>query len=175
VAISHFPQSGVATQHFAKENLNFFCNVKMFLGLICILPLFECKQFLSKFVQARDVFICDFIDIVKACERDLYRVYVDAITSHGYGDGIFKTFLVIANHTYDPLHTVWIVDLIYGVEYARFFFFPRTYMVHKKNPLISCLNYVSKLDCLNVIKHVKQQLLLISFKNLNNVSQLETS
>jgi hypothetical protein len=46
-------------------------------------------QSLSKFVQAQDFFICDFIDVVKACERDLHRMYFDPITSYGYGEGIF--------------------------------------------------------------------------------------
>jgi hypothetical protein len=40
------------TNTSAKENLDLFCNVKTFSGLICILPLLECMQFLSKFVQA---------------------------------------------------------------------------------------------------------------------------
>jgi len=144
------------TNTLAKANLDLFYNVKISLGLICILPLLECMQFVSKFIQARNVFICDFIDIIKACERDLYRLYVDLIISHGYGDGIFKTFLVVANHTYDPLHMVWITKFISSVEYARFFFFFfYTYMVHKKDPLTSFLGYFSKLDCLNVVEPVK--------------------
>jgi len=52
---------------------------------------------------------------------------------------------------------VWIVEFTSGVEYARFFFFSHTYMVHKKNPLTSCLSYVSRLDCWNVVKVMKQQ------------------
>jgi hypothetical protein len=77
-------------------------------------------QFLSKFALPQDVFICDFIDVVKACEGTLYRMYVDLITSYGYGDGIFQTFLVVANHTYDPLHMVWIIQPTSNVKYARF-------------------------------------------------------
>jgi hypothetical protein len=76
----------------AKTNLDLLCDVEIFLGLICILPLFGCIQFLLKFVQAQDVFICDFIDAIKACEMDLYRMYVDPITSYDYGDEIFQTF-----------------------------------------------------------------------------------
>jgi hypothetical protein len=140
-----------------KTNLDLLCNVTTFIGLICILPLLECMQFLSKFAQAQDVFICDFIDTVKACEWDLYRVYVDPITNYGYGNGIFHTFLVAANDTYDPLLMVWIVEFTFGVEYARFYFFSHTYMVHKKDPLTSCLSYISRLDCLNVIEAMKQQ------------------
>jgi hypothetical protein len=37
---------------WAKTNLDLLCNVEIFLDLICILPLFECMQSLSKFVQA---------------------------------------------------------------------------------------------------------------------------
>jgi len=47
-------------------------------------------QFLSKFVQAQDVFVCDFVDAIKACERDLYKLYVDPITTYGHADGIFS-------------------------------------------------------------------------------------
>jgi hypothetical protein len=50
----------------AKANLDLLCNVKTFLGFIYILPLLEWVQSLSKFAQTQDVFICDFIDIVKA-------------------------------------------------------------------------------------------------------------
>jgi hypothetical protein len=112
----------------AKANLDLLCNVENFLGLTCILPLLECMQFLLEFAQAQDVFICDFIDVNKACERDLYRMYVDPVTSYGYGDGIFQTFLVDVDHTYDPLHMVWIVQPIFGVEYAgfQFVFFTHT-------------------------------------------------
>jgi hypothetical protein len=35
--------------------------------------------------------------------------------------------------------------------------FPHIYMVHKRDPLISCLSYVFRLDWLNVVEVVKQQ------------------
>jgi hypothetical protein len=54
-----------------------------------MLHLFECMQFLSKFAQARVFFICDFIDVVKAYERDLHKMYFDPVTCYGHGDGIF--------------------------------------------------------------------------------------
>jgi hypothetical protein len=34
----------------AKTNLDLLCNVAIFLGLTCILPLFKCMQSLPKFV-----------------------------------------------------------------------------------------------------------------------------
>jgi hypothetical protein len=45
------------------------------LWVSCILHLLKCMQSLSKFVQFFDVFICDFVDVIKVCERDLYKVY----------------------------------------------------------------------------------------------------
>jgi hypothetical protein len=58
--------------------------------------------------------------VVKACVGDLCRMYVDLIISYGYGDGIFQTFLAIANHTYDHLHMVWIAKPTSSVEYVGF-------------------------------------------------------
>jgi len=46
-------------------------------------------QFLSKFAQVQDVFVCDFVDAIKACERDLYKLYFDPITTYGHVDGVF--------------------------------------------------------------------------------------
>jgi hypothetical protein len=55
----------------------------------------------------------DFIDVVKACERDLYRMNVDPITSYGHVHGVFQIFLPIVHHSYDPLYMAWISQFIY--------------------------------------------------------------
>jgi len=60
------------------------------------------------------------------------------------------------HHSYDPLYMAWISESNFGVEYLRFQFFCRTYMVHKRGVLIGCLSYVSRLDWLNVVEVVKQ-------------------
>jgi hypothetical protein len=74
------------------------------MGISYILPLFKCMQYLSKFVL---VFICNFVHVVKACEGNLYRLYVDPIMSYGHAKGFFQTFLAIMHYSYDPLHMVW--------------------------------------------------------------------
>jgi len=68
-----------------------------------------------------------------------------------------QIFLIVVDHTYDPLHMVWIVEPTFGVEYVRFQFFFHTYMVHKRDPLTNCLSYVSRLNWLNIVEVVKQQ------------------
>ncbi len=78
---------------------------------------------MSKFVQACDVFICDFVDVVKACEGDIYRLYVDPITSYGHTNGVFQTFLAIVHYSYDALHMVWIFEPNFGAKYVGFQFF----------------------------------------------------
>jgi hypothetical protein len=44
-------------------------------------------------------------------------------------NGIFQTFFVVINRTYDLLHMVWIAKPTFDVEYTRFFFPPSIYIV----------------------------------------------
>jgi hypothetical protein len=48
---------------------------KLFWVSCSILHLLECMQSLSNFAQFCDVFIHDLVDVIKVCERDLYKVY----------------------------------------------------------------------------------------------------
>jgi hypothetical protein len=59
--------------HLAKSNLYLLTNVETLLGFNAMMPLLEA----IKFAQLRDVFVCDFITIVKICERDMYYVFYD--------------------------------------------------------------------------------------------------
>ncbi len=66
------------TSHdIATTSLELLCDVEMFLGLTCIIPMLEFVQGLSKFAQNRDIFICDFVVVVKECEAQLYQMYCD--------------------------------------------------------------------------------------------------
>jgi hypothetical protein len=49
-----------------KANLELLCNIEVFLGLVCIIPMLECVQNIFKFVQTWDVFICDFVATIKS-------------------------------------------------------------------------------------------------------------
>lgn len=50
---------------FFKANLELLCDNEVFLGLICIIPILQCVQGMSRFAQTYDVLICDFIVVVK--------------------------------------------------------------------------------------------------------------
>jgi hypothetical protein len=55
-----------------KTNLVNMCDVSIILGLPCVLSLLEFVHGLMKFVQAKDVFMCDYIFILKLYQFDLY-------------------------------------------------------------------------------------------------------
>ncbi len=55
----------------ARANLELLCNIEVFLGLTCIIPMLECVQSLSKFAQTHDAFICDFVVVLKNCVGEI--------------------------------------------------------------------------------------------------------
>jgi hypothetical protein len=48
-----------------RFNLDLFCDLHILLGLFYLLPLLEVMNTWIKFAHERDVFICDFVTIVK--------------------------------------------------------------------------------------------------------------
>ncbi len=50
-----------------KANVVNLCDVGTILGLPCVLPMLEYVNALMKFAQARNVFIFDYIVVVKIC------------------------------------------------------------------------------------------------------------
>ncbi len=66
----------------ARFNLNLLCDLHMLLGLSCLLPLLEIVHALIKFAQGRDIFICDFVAIVKICQIDLCMMYSDPSSNY---------------------------------------------------------------------------------------------
>ncbi len=56
-----------ASHDITKSNLELFCDVEVFLGLTC----------------NQDIFIRNFVAIVKKCEAQLYQMYRDQQTMYG--------------------------------------------------------------------------------------------
>jgi hypothetical protein len=42
-----------------------------------MMPMLKAVHSLIKFAQLKDVFVCDFIIVVKICERDVYCMFCD--------------------------------------------------------------------------------------------------
>jgi hypothetical protein len=62
----------VTTITFAKSNLCLLTDVEMLLKLNVVMPLLEVVHSLIRFTKLRDVFVCDFIAMVKICDGDVY-------------------------------------------------------------------------------------------------------
>jgi len=52
-----------------KTNLLNLCDIVIILGLPCNLPMLEFVYALMKFAQAIDVFVCDYIVVIKICTK----------------------------------------------------------------------------------------------------------
>jgi len=58
-----------------KTGLELFCDVEVFLGINMYYS--HVVWCLSKFAQNWDIFICNFVVVVKKCEAQLYQMYCD--------------------------------------------------------------------------------------------------
>lgn len=62
---------------FTKFNFCLLIDVEALLGLNAIMPFLEAIHSLIKYAQLCDVLVCNFIAIVKVCEREIYQMYCD--------------------------------------------------------------------------------------------------
>jgi hypothetical protein len=71
-----------------------------------LLPLIESLDSLITFSHKCDVFICDFIGVVKVCEGQLYSMY--NCHSQTFTTDEFFVFKSITEGTHDHIHTCWV-------------------------------------------------------------------
>jgi hypothetical protein len=57
-----------------KANLLNPCDIDMILSLLGILLMLESMNGLMKFVHIKDVFLCDYVVVIKICQGDLYKM-----------------------------------------------------------------------------------------------------
>ncbi len=62
---------------FAKSNLSLLIDLESLLGLNVMMLMLEAIHSLIKFAKLRDVFVYDFIAIVKICEGDVCHMFCD--------------------------------------------------------------------------------------------------
>ncbi len=69
---------GVPRNNIASENLSFFCQLVLILGLHVSFPLLDSVHTLIEFAQCCDVLMCDFINVVKIFQLEFYQLYNDS-------------------------------------------------------------------------------------------------
>ena len=75
------PKAGEKHPAGAIDNFDILVDVKVLLSLMCLMPFLNAIHCLIKFSQSRDVFICDFLKVVKVCHTELAYKYIDAATA----------------------------------------------------------------------------------------------
>jgi hypothetical protein len=99
-----------------KSNLGLLIDVEMLLGLNVSMPLLHALHSLIKF----DMFVCNFIALVKICEGDIYWMYRD-IHSSFQGD-VFMNFQALINCVHESINFHWITYLNIGPNHLAFEF-----------------------------------------------------
>jgi hypothetical protein len=79
----------------AQNNLVLLGDPELILGLPCSLFMLEVMQIFIKFAQHWDVFIVEFVDVVKLAKAELFHLYID---SYSYFEGpTFDAFNSLIN------------------------------------------------------------------------------
>jgi hypothetical protein len=68
---------GSLTNQQAKLNYENLCDIQVLLRLAYILPLLEFVHTFIKFVQMKDVYVCDLVVVIKVCQGDIYIYMMD--------------------------------------------------------------------------------------------------
>jgi hypothetical protein len=94
-------------------------DVKCLLSMAAIVHLFEKVESLMKFVQNRDVFVCDFVARMKALQLQLQHLYVNDGTRFGGDD--FSLLTGIIETSAQSILLNWMPDMnLDGLEYLCF-------------------------------------------------------
>ncbi len=115
------------------KKLDSLCDVELIQRSHCILPLFKCVHILIKFAQGRDVFICNFVDIIKLVHQRLFKLYYDIFIN--YEDPTFDDFnslFILSNDTF-PMN--WFSNFNGGKE-ERYLAFKMVLSVLNMSPNI---------------------------------------
>ncbi len=103
----------------AKANFDLLCDVQVMLGLVAILPLLHSIHNFIKFNQCqRDIFIYDFVVVVKVCQGAIFSLYTNLnIKFKSYA---FEAYKTLVGARYESIIMKWVIDLTTGMEHLPF-------------------------------------------------------
>jgi hypothetical protein len=139
----------------ARKHLFLLLDVATLLALPCILPMLEAVQSLIKFAQAGNVFISDFIAVVKICQAELYMMYYDSASS--FQPLYFPLFTdIVEDHSY-ALSQEWVKGLNNGAESLGFRIHGHTYNAHVVDTVTGERKPISREDFVAMVTSMKGQ------------------
>jgi hypothetical protein len=107
------------------------CDVKLILGLPCILPSLECVHMLIKITQGKDVFVCDFVNLsIKLVQHKFSKLYYNPCTR--FDDPSLDDFNIIKTLINDTLFMSWFSNFNCGNDamYLAFLFIGHNYHIY---------------------------------------------
>ncbi len=104
------------------KKLDSLCDVEFIQRSPCILHLYKCVHILIKFAQGGDVFICNFVDIIKLVHQRLFKLYYESFPN--YEDPTFDDFNSLFILSNDTFFMNWSYNINGGKEemYLAFLF-----------------------------------------------------
>ncbi len=94
------------------------------LGLNAVMSLLKAIHSLIKFAQLKDVFVYDFIAIMKICKGDVYHMFYDSQFS--FEGDVFINFKALINTTHDNINLCWITNMDTSIDHLAFEFVDNT-------------------------------------------------
>jgi len=88
------------------------------LELVPILPLLHFIYNLIKFRRLKDVFICDFVAIVKVCKGEIFSLYTDLNTK--FKSNAFEAYKALVGARHESIIMIWVTYLNTNVEHLAF-------------------------------------------------------
>ncbi len=107
---------------FAKSNLFLMNGVESLLGLNVMMSMLQATHSLIKFVKLKDVFVYDFMAIVKICEGDVCCMFCDKQFSFPFEGNVFNNFTILINTVNENVNFHWITSLSIGIDHLAFVF-----------------------------------------------------
>ncbi len=100
-------QDGVEGE-IAKENYDWLPTIQILISLNCLLPMLKYVHSLMHFTQKRNVFVCDYMAIIKRCHFELHNFYMESKTT--FIHDVFWDFKALTNGKHDFVPLCWVVD-----------------------------------------------------------------
>jgi hypothetical protein len=109
---------------FVKSNLSLLTNVETLLGLNAVTSMLKAVHSLIKFAQLKDIYVCDFIVLVKICEGDVYHMFCDHQSF--FESNVFNNFIALINIVHENMSFYWIINLKIGIDHLALNLFGNT-------------------------------------------------
>jgi hypothetical protein len=97
-------------------------DVKVVVGMACLMPMLHLANKLMKLAQCNDVYVCDYLTVVKKLQLDLNQMYIDPATMFSHEQ--FWDFNALIEARHDAIPLKWMTDELdlnsLGVEFLAF-------------------------------------------------------